>query len=151
MFRAPARSRSVTLASLAASPASVAACRNRRRPFSVNVARHGSPAASGGYTRTPHPASTTTRAEPRTDSRVSPLTRAGPRPRPTVLPLPGARRAARSRPGCVGVVLILGFAGASGAMGIPLFLLLVQVRGLLKPHQTGGQGQDRTVDLPLFR
>jgi hypothetical protein len=32
----------------------------------------------------------------------------------------------------------------------PRFLLLMQVRGLLKPHQNGGQGQDRTVDLPLF-
>ena len=62
MSGAPARSRSVTLASLAASSASVIACRNRRRPFSVNVARHGSPASSGEYTRIPHSTSTTTRA-----------------------------------------------------------------------------------------
>jgi hypothetical protein len=53
MFPAPAASRSVTFASLAASPASDPACRNRRRPFSVNDARHGSPSASGGYTVTP--------------------------------------------------------------------------------------------------
>src|ERR1039457_214027 len=151
MSGAQARSRSVTLASLAASSASVMACRYRRRPFSVNTARHGSPACSGGYTVIPHSASTTTRAESRTDSRGSPLTRACPRPQRAVFPPPGARRAARSRPGCVGFVLILGFAGAGSAMGIPLFLLYVQVRGLLEPHFDSGQGQDRTVDLPLFR
>ena len=54
MSGAPARSRSVTFSSLAASSASVIACRNRRRPFSVKIARHGSPASSGGYTRIPH-------------------------------------------------------------------------------------------------
>ena len=91
MSGAPARSRSVTLSSLAASSASVIACRNRRRPFSVNTARHGSPASSGGYTRIPHSTSTTTRAESRTDSRVSPLTRAGPRPPRDFLPPPAAR------------------------------------------------------------
>jgi hypothetical protein len=36
-------------------------------------------------------------------------------------------------------------------MGIPLFLLSAQVRGLIFPREAGGQGQDRTVDLPLFR
>src|SRR6185437_2073088 len=88
---APAASRSVTYSSLTASSASVTACRNRRRPFSVNVARHTPTAPSGGYTRTPHPTSTTTRAEPRADSRASPLTRG--RPRSAVLALPGERRA----------------------------------------------------------
>ena len=62
-----------------------------------------------------------------------------------------ARRAARSRAGCVGFVLILDFVGAASAMGIPLFLLSAQVRGLTDRPQGGGQGQDRTVDLPLFR
>jgi len=40
---------------------------------------------------------------------------------------------------------------ADSAMGFPLFLLLSQVRGLIFPLGDGGQGQDRTVDLPLFR
>ena len=39
---------------------------------------------------------------------------------------------------------------ACSAMGIPLFLLSAQVRGLTDRPQGGGQGQDRTVDLPLF-
>src|SRR5271167_494742 len=39
---------------------------------------------------------------------------------------------------------------ADSAMGIPVFLLSVQVRGLTDRPQGGGQGQDRTVDLPLF-
>jgi hypothetical protein len=40
---------------------------------------------------------------------------------------------------------------ADSAMEISLFLLLSQVRGLIFPLGAGGQGQDRTVDLPLFR
>jgi hypothetical protein len=40
---------------------------------------------------------------------------------------------------------------ADSAMEISLFLLLSQVRGLIFPLRAGGQGQDRTVDLPLFR
>jgi hypothetical protein len=48
MFAASVRSRSVTFSSLAASFASVAPCRNLRCPFSVKVARHGSPPVSGG-------------------------------------------------------------------------------------------------------
>jgi len=36
-------------------------------------------------------------------------------------------------------------------MGLPLFLRFAQVRGLLGSFPDGGQGQDRTVDLPLFR
>jgi hypothetical protein len=35
--------------------ASVTPCRNRRRPFSVNTARHTPPSTSGGYTTTPNP------------------------------------------------------------------------------------------------
>ncbi len=92
MSDAPARSRSVTFSSLAASSASVMACRYRRRPFSVNTARHGSPASPGGYTVIPHSTSATTRAESRMDSRVSPLTRARPRPRRVVLPRLGHAR-----------------------------------------------------------
>jgi hypothetical protein len=42
-------------------------------------------------------------------------------------------------------------AGLRDGHRFSLFLLSVQVRGLLKLHETGGQGQDRTVDLPLFR
>ena len=48
---APAANRSLTFSSLAASFSSVAPCRYRRCPFSMNTARHGSPAASGGYSR----------------------------------------------------------------------------------------------------
>jgi len=48
MFGASASSRSVTLASLAASLASVTASQNRRRPSSAHTARHGSPSCCGG-------------------------------------------------------------------------------------------------------
>src|ERR1022692_2562307 len=144
---ASAASRTLTFSSFAASPASVTASRNRRRPSSAHTARHGSPATRGGYTVIPPPTSTTTRSEPRTDSRVSPLTRADPR----AFPLPEARREARSRAGCVVFVLILGFAGATGAMAFPLFLQFAQVRGLADAPKSGGQGRGRTADLPLFR
>lgn len=53
MFTASARSRSLTFSSLAASFASVAPCLNRRRPFSVKVARHGSPSVAGGVDEYP--------------------------------------------------------------------------------------------------
>ncbi len=77
MFGAPACSRSVTLASFAASFSSVTASRYRRCPFSTHTARQCSPSSRGGYTVTPHSSSITGRAERRTDRRVSPLTRAG--------------------------------------------------------------------------
>jgi len=47
---APACRRSVTFASLAASISPVTASRYRRRPFSTNTARRGSPSSRGGYT-----------------------------------------------------------------------------------------------------
>src|ERR1017187_5481243 len=134
---ASAASRTLTFSSFAASPASVTASRNRRRPSSAHTARHGSPATRGGYTVIPPPTSITTRSEPRTE------------PRP--FPLPGARREAPLRAGCVVLVLILGLAGATGTMAFPLFLRFAQVRGLADAPKSGGQGRGRNADLPLFR
>jgi len=36
-------------------------------------------------------------------------------------------------------------------MKVPLLLRFAQVRGLMGGFPGGDQGQDRTVDLPLFR
>jgi hypothetical protein len=60
--------------------------------------------------------------------------------------------AARVRPGCGDSVGILLRAGAACVIGYSLFLPYTQVRGLTRSGPCGGgQGQDRTVDLPLFR
>ncbi len=40
--------------------------------------------------------------------------------------------------------------GLNSHLQIPLYLQSVQARGLPRPQRLGGQGQDRTVDLPLF-
>ncbi len=151
MSGAPAASRSVTLASLAASSASVMACRNRRRPFSVNAARHGAPASSGGYTTIPHPASTTTRPGSRADSRASPVTRLEPRVLRAAFRVRGAVGGTRFGASCVRSVLILVFAGAARTIAKALFLRNAQVRGLTDHPGSCGQGRGRTADLPLFR
>jgi hypothetical protein len=119
---ASALSRSVTFASLTASFSSVTASQYRRRPSSVQTARHRPPASWGGYTVIPASSSITVR--PRADSRASPRTRALPRGRRPGRPEPGTFHA------CVGLVLILGRAGADCAISLPLFLLFTQVRGL---------------------
>ena len=87
MSGASAASRSVTLASLAASFSSVTASHCRRRPFSYHTARHRSPARRAGYTVIPHSTSTTTRPSPRgRRARFRPLTRPGPRRAPWLAP-----------------------------------------------------------------
>ena len=60
MLGASAPSRSVTLASLAASLSSATASHWRRFPFSYHTARQRSPSRRAGYTVTPHSNSTTT-------------------------------------------------------------------------------------------
>jgi hypothetical protein len=82
---------------------------------------------------------------------VSPVTRAAPRALRDAFPASRARRGAVLTAGCVISVLILDSGSADSAMGIPLFLLSAQVRGLTDRLGSCGQGQDRTVDLPLFR
>lgn len=104
------------------SAAVVTASQYRRRPSSVQTARHRPPASEGGYTVMPASSSITVR--PRADSRASPRTRALPRGRRPGRPEPGTFHA------CVEFVLILVRAAAGCVMGLPLLLPLTQVRGL---------------------
>src|SRR5450755_4685365 len=150
MFAAPARSRSVTFSSLAASFSSVAPCRYRRCPFWVKTARHGSPSASGGYTTIPDPSSITGRSGCRADSRASPLTQGPPGGRPACRG-PAGDRDPRLRAGCVTSVLILVRASAACAIGIPSLPSLSQKRELVILLGLGAPRRIRTFDLPLRR
>ena len=147
---ASACSRSATLASLAASLSSVTASHCRRRPPSYHTARHRSPARRAGYTVIPPSSSTTTRPSPRVAARPVPAVKTGPPVRPGRAAV-AMGRVTPARDGCGFFVGILARTGADCAMGVPLLLRFAQVRGLMGGFPGGGQGQDRTVDLPLFR
>ena len=149
-FGASACSRSATLASLAASLASVTASHCRRRPFSYHTARHRSPARRAGYTVIPASSSTTTRPSPRVAARPVPVAKIG-RPLRRGRAAAATGRVTPARDGCGFSVGILAPTGADCPMGLPLFLRFAQVRGLMGSFPGGGQGQGRTADLPLFR
>ncbi len=101
--------------------------------------------------RDPPATSTTTRPSPRVPSRTSPVTMAarcaGRRPRGVA----GVRFAGPPRASCGFFVVILERESAVCAMAYPSLPASSQVRGLAMPGENGGQGQDRTADLPLFR
>ena len=149
---ASACSRSVTLASLAASLSSVTASPDRRRPFSFNTARHRSPARLRRVHRDPalQPPPPHGRHRGRTRA-LSPAREPGRARRGTSCPPPAAAGPPGTGRLCWISVWILDSDGADCAMGIPLFLRFAQVRGLTERPRGGGQGQGRTADLPLFR
>src|SRR5580658_10029161 len=99
IFGASQASRSDTLTSFAASPASVTDSHSRRRPPSDHTARHRPPSSRAGYTVIP-PATSTTTPWPRVAARDEPLTRSDERQEDCAEALPEARALAFAGRGC---------------------------------------------------